>query len=132
MSNPEDSNTTPTAGELADTAAKALAAEAAKEAEAAAKAEASKSAQKNRAPKKGPKAKDTETSKEFIWYVSRDRETSAFEVTLSTKEGNKTIRGAWDAAREFVHWKVPAELKEAMDKHHHVWTGRIICAAKDK
>lgn len=67
------------------------------------------------------KAKREPTSK-FVFYVSSDVENAPFPLKI----GDHRIRGSWDDARHYVTWKVPTELAELADKHHHVWCGRIL------
>lgn len=70
---------------------------------------------------KPKKAKEKPTSA-FTWYVSSDKETSVFDVQLN----DDRFSGTWDAARQYVRWKIPTELKDAMGVHHFTWTGRIV------
>ena len=82
-------------------------------------------------PKASPKTKAKqkkapvlEASSPFSMYVSSDEESSVFDLRI----GDSRVRGSWDGSRTHVWWKVPNDLVNAMSKHHHVWSGRIIKA----
>ena len=76
-----------------------------------------KKAKQKKAPAKDP-------SSPFSLYVSADEEASVFDLRI----GDSRVRGSWDGSRTHVWWKVPNDLVNAMSKHHHVWSGRIIKA----
>jgi len=58
----------------------------------------------------------------FTWYISSDKETSVFDVQIN----DDRFSGTWDAARQYVRWKIPTDMKDAMALHHFTWTGRIV------
>ena len=76
---------------------------------------------------KQAKAKKTDAP-DFSWFVSANPENAAYDVRLGD---DMRIRGIWDTDRAYVTWKVPSRLTEAMKKHHHVWSGRIIPVEDD-
>jgi len=59
----------------------------------------------------------------FSWYISSSPENGAFDITLSE---DVKVRGSWDVQRQYVTWKVPADLNEMFKMHHHIWSGRIV------
>lgn len=71
---------------------------------------------------KQARAPKNDAPKEFTFFVSSEPENASFDLRV----GDHLIRGRWDAERAFVHWRVPLEHAEALMKHHHVWSGRII------
>jgi len=76
--------------------------------------DASRTAKQRKAPAAGAEG--------FTMFVSASPETSVFDLRV----GDTKIMGVWDGVREHVSWRVPADLKEIVMKHHFVWSGRII------
>ena len=74
---------------------------------------------KKAAQKKAPK---TEPKSAYEVFISAGEEASVYELRV----GDARIRGAWDANRVHVFWKVPRDMVELTKKHHHFWSGRII------
>ena len=58
----------------------------------------------------------------IVYYVSAKPESQPFVLQIA----DKRVRGSWDMNREYVTWKVPADIAHLADLHHHVFTGRII------
>ena len=69
-----------------------------------------------------PKQAKAKPASAFTWYISSDKETSVFDVQLN----DDRFSGTWDAARQYVRWKIPTNFKDAMSIHHFTWTGRIV------
>ena len=80
--------------------------------------------------KKAPNAKRVateakakkDTTPGFVYYVSADKENAPFDLKIDDKK----YRGTWDVARQFVTWRIPADIADLADKHHHIWSGRIL------
>lgn len=64
---------------------------------------------------------------EPVTYRSAREEHGNFDLVI----GDTRIRGSWDAHRQYVFWKVPAELVPLVELHHHFVTGRIVQGGAD-
>lgn len=76
--------------------------------------------------KSAPKKAAAPTSHMF---VSANPENAAFDIRIGD---DIKIKGAWDVQRAFVMWRVPSELLDMVNKHHHVWSGRIVPYTEDE
>lgn len=66
-----------------------------------------------------------EPAPEYVIYASARPEIERFAIHLDSKT---RIPSRYDAAREHLIFKVPAELVERLERHHHFISGRIIRA----
>ena len=66
--------------------------------------------------------KATKPKPSKVLFVSTREEVSPFDITVA----GTRIRAMWDKEREYLIWRVPAELADRFAMHEFVVKGRIV------
>ena len=75
---------------------------------------------------KDPKVTLGKTGSEWLYYVSAKEEPVKWELKLA----GESYRGKWNTAHTHVVWRIPAKLKDRMERHVHFTNGRIIAGGE--